>query len=217
MRTLLIIIFLGALLGGCAASTQKQQPYVPEYEISVDSIKSPKADAKYNYIILPGNDNTSANDLVYNEFAGYIISALSAQGYSQAKTENDADILIILRYGISEPQQQVETGPSPLLMLSDSQAFRSLGLLGALDGPRTTTYYHRFIVLDAIDLNEYKISQNISPLWKTTITSIGTSGDLRQLFPIMVAASSQHIATNSTQQIQVVIRDDDPRIKILKH
>jgi hypothetical protein len=72
------------------------------------------------------------------------------------------------------------------------------------------------VVLDAIDLSEYRKSKKEVQLWKTTVTSTGSSGDLRRVFPVMVTASKPHIATNSGQQIKVKIRENDPNILEIK-
>ena len=55
------------------------------------------------------------------------------------------------------------------------------------------------MILDAIDLNEYRETEKEVQLWKTTVTSTGTSGDLRQVFPILVAASQEHIHNNGLE------------------
>jgi hypothetical protein len=72
------------------------------------------------------------------------------------------------------------------------------------------------MVLDAVDLDEYKKSKNEVQLWKTTVTSSGSSGDLRRVFPILVGASQQYIGKNTGQKVEVDLYEEDERVSGIK-
>jgi hypothetical protein len=72
------------------------------------------------------------------------------------------------------------------------------------------------LVLDAVDLDEYKRTQKALPIWKTTVTSTGSSGDLRLVFPVLVAASVPYIGTNTGKKVDVTIKEDDKLVVQIK-
>lgn len=83
-----------------------------------------------------------------------------------------------------------------------------------VSGARTS--YFRFLVLDAVDLKEFRATAEVTPVWRTTVTSSGSSGDLRRVFPVLAAAASDHVGTNTGQAIRVDIYETDRRVKIVK-
>ncbi len=72
--------------------------------------------------------------------------------------------------------------------------------------PIEITTYVTTLVLEAYDLNRK------SQLWKTTTKLTVYKPDLRSILPFMVAASSDYFGINTEKQINVTIREDDPRV-----
>ena len=70
--------------------------------------------------------------------------------------------------------------------------------------------------LDAVDLDEYRETEKEIQLWKTTVTSSGSSGDLRQVFPILVAAAKPHIGSNTGKKVKVILSEGDKRVTEIK-
>ena len=54
------------------------------------------------------------------------------------------------------------------------------------------------------------------PAWKTMATSTGESGDLRLVFPYMIAGVQPYIGANSGQIVRVDIRGDDKEVQALR-
>ena len=224
------ILVLILLMAGCAS--------VPKYVVNVDSLQAPSTDDKKNFILLPGNKDTSVSDLQFREYAAYINRALISRGFVPAESIETANLAIFVVYGIGDPQQHQFSYSVPVWGQTGASSSTTQGTLstygnyGTYSG--TTTYnptygitgysshvgtyttYFRFLVLDAIDLSEYRKSKKEVQLWKTTVTSAGRSGDLRRVFPVMVTASKPHIATNSGQQIKIKIYENDPNILEIK-
>jgi hypothetical protein len=224
------ILALILLMAGCAS--------VPQYHVNVDSIQAPSTDDNKSFVLLSGNKDTPTSDLQFREYAAYINRALISRGFAPAESIETANLAIFVVYGIGDPQQHQYSYSIPVwgqTGVSSSTTYGTLstyGNYGTYSG--TTTYnptygikgysshvgsrttYFRFVVLDAIDLSEYRKSKKEVQLWKTTVTSTGSSGDLRRVFPVMVTASKPHIATNSGQQIKVKIRENDPNILEIK-
>jgi hypothetical protein len=176
--------------------------------------------------------------LQFKEFATYIHRALLAQGFTKAESLERAEIAIFLAYGIGDPQEHSYTYALPVwgqTGVSSSTTFGTLktyGSFGTYSG--TTTYtptygitgyatqvgtyttYFRFMLLNAYDLDAYKKENKLSGVWKTTATSTGSSGDLRRVFPILVAASKQYFGLNTEQKIEILLEETSPAVIEIK-
>jgi len=222
------ILFLS--LYGCAM-TQK-------YHVDVDSISSPDADSKKKYILLSGIKDVKDTDLQFIEYTKYIETALISRGFSKATTIEDANVAIFLVYGIGNPQKNTYSYALPMwgqTGVSSSTTYGSLNTFGnTATYSGTTTYnptygitgffpvsgsyvnYFRFLILDAVDIDEYKKTQKMNQLWQTTVTSTGSSGDLRLVFPVMVAASKEYLGLNTGKRIQIILSEEDQRVVEIK-
>lgn len=190
-----ILLCFSFLLLGCATSTPSA------FNITIDSIGS-ASPAKQSYFLLPGDKNVNGEDLQFKEYVSYVNYALTNQGFVPAESFEKANIGIFLNYGISGPQES---------RISTSLARKVAPTLPLPDYVKRTTY-SRYMILEAVDLVEYRTTGKTAQLWKTTVTSTGSSGDLRRVFPVLVVASSQYIATNTGQRINVVLDETDEQI-----
>lgn len=228
--TLVGVFFIVIYLSGCATTR-------PAFSVQVDAISSEHVN-KTTYILLPGNKETKIDDLQFKEYATYVNRALIKQGFIAADSIENANIAIFLIYGIGQPQEHEYSYSTPTFgqtgvsSSTTTGTLSSYGRYGSYSG--TTTYtpkygvtgssthigtyttYTRFMVLDAIDLVEYKETKKELQLWRTTVTSVGSSGDLRIVFPILVAASNQYIAKNTGQIIEVNLDEEDGRVIEIK-
>ncbi len=209
----------------------------PVFMVSVDSISSAIADKK-SYALLPGNKDTNPEDLQFKEYAAYVDRALIKQGFVPAESLEKANIAIFLAYGIGDPQEHQYSysiptwGKTGVSSSYTTATIRQYGGYGSYSGTtmHTPTYgitgsethigsyttYFRFIILDAVDMDEHKKSNKEVQIWKTTVTSTGRSGDLRHVFPILVAASRQYIGKNTGQKIKVNLYEEDERVLEIK-
>ena len=98
MRNIKVLVMLCGLglLVGCTTYRS--------FNVSVDSICTSSACQKKTYILLPGNKDGKIGDLQFQEFAAYTEKALNMQGFMRASSIDDADVAILLCYGISDPQ-----------------------------------------------------------------------------------------------------------------
>jgi hypothetical protein len=72
------------------------------------------------------------------------------------------------------------------------------------------------LTLDAIDFDEYKRSQRKVQVWKTTATNISPIGDLRRVFPVLLAASKPYIGTNTGKKVNIRLTENDKRVIEIK-
>lgn len=76
--------------------------------------------------------------------------------------------------------------------------------------------YLRFIRIEAINMPIFIKDKKAEILWKTQITSFGSTNDLREVFPVMVVASENYIGINTGKIIKVEISSNDERINKIK-
>ena len=230
---LLALLLAGAAtLSGCAT----MQP--THFVSSVDSLAQADAAAKKRYILLPGGKGVEAGDLQFKEFAGYVEKVLAEKGFVKAGTFEDADVAIFLAYAIGDPQTYHYTYSIPTWGQTGVSSSRTYGTVSSY-GSRatysgTTTYtptygvtgstthvgsntvYSRFLFLDAYDVPTYAKEKRMAQVWKTSVVSTGSSGDLRLVVPYMVAAIKPHLGTNTGRKIKVDVPANDPAVQILR-
>lgn len=215
---LVVLFFCVFALSGCVGTDTV-------YSVYIDSIGSAK-ETKKSYVLLPANKDVKPNDLQFKEYANYINRALKQNGFILAKDLTKASIAIFLGYGIGKPQKNQHTYSIPTYGqtgISSSNTYGSLtthtpsyGITGSTTHTETYITYFRYMFLDASDLAEYRKSKKEIQLWKTKVTSTGSSGDLRLVFPVLVAASKDYIGTNTGKKILVEMSTEDPKISEIK-
>ncbi|MEZ7493849.1 hypothetical protein QO198_20120 [Pseudoalteromonas distincta] len=226
-----IVWFSISILFGCA-STQ------PSFTVSVDSLASPTADSHKTYILIPGNEGILETDLQFKEYESYLVRVLNSQGYTPANSGDEADLAIILSYGIGEPQSHKysyslptwgQTGVSSSNTYGTATTYGNTtsvntsttytptyGVTGSTNHTGTSITYHRYALITGYDYAKFKQTKAEIQLWKTTISSVGSSGDLRRVFPVLIAASAPYLGTNTGQIIPVSIKESDSAVITVK-
>lgn len=232
-----------AVLSGCAIIPKGIWPggtgnsYVSD--VVIDGLASPGAKSAASYIVLPGNENVTTDDLQFQEFAEYIKRGLANRGYSPAESADAANVAVVVHYGIGEPQTAVRTytlpvwGQTGVASTYSSGTVRptygggvsysgttyntpQYGVTGSTTHVQTATYFNRYAVITAYDFQEFRKSQRQVQVWKTTITSAGTNSDLRVIFPMMIGAALPYLAENTGQKVKAQIGDQDDALKVVK-
>ena len=210
----------------------------PTYHIRVDSISAPTYESGKYYMLFPAKKGTHQNDLQFLEFSEYIHRALIERGYTETKEFEKVDLAIFLNYGIGNPQTSSYTyslpvygskggGTSTFIASTTSSSGYSnttgtittapkFGVVGANTYSGTNTSYFRFLSIEAIDAKTYRKTKENIPFWKTTISSSGSSGDLRRVFPVLVAASLPYLGTNTKRQIKVRVGENSRKVNFIK-
>lgn len=184
-----IIVSIGLLFCmGCGAS----------FHIDVDSISSGDMALGSKCIILP-LEPEAVSQLHFKEYTPYIKRALENKGYNVTGNKDEAQLAILIEYGVSGPRKNVYS-------------------YDTTDGVKvgTSTSHTMTIVLDAYDLDVYRKTQKKVQAWKTTVMSTGSSADLRRVFPVMIAAASKYIGENTGKQIRIKLFENDKRVEEIK-
>lgn len=233
MKQNLALLFSAAILLQACAGPGKLR-----FVTSVDAIASPTAASKKEYVLLPGKDGVTWDDLQFREYAAYLIRVLTAKGYHLAESADDAEVAIVLSYGIGDPQQELYSYTLPVYGQTGVASAQTYGTASSYGGTTTysgtTTYtpsygvtgysshtgtrttYFRYLLITGYDFQEYLKSERQVQIWRTTVTSTGSSGDLRYVFPILVAAAVPYVGGNSGKQVPVTLHEDDEIVRAVK-
>lgn len=227
----LIILLVAATVSGCATQPTR-------YYSSVDSLARPDTVEKNRYALLPGGKETDSSDLQFQEFASYVEMALGQRGFVKSNSFEDADIVIFFTYAIGDPKTYQYTYSIPTFGQTGVSSARTSGTVDSYGSTATysgtTTYtptygmtgqstqlanvttYSRFLVLDAYDVDAYTRDKKMSQVWKSSVTSTGSSGDLRLVMPYMVSALQPYLGTNTGRKIDVTVLANDPNVLALR-
>lgn len=237
IKTIFILLSIVFFAAGCTTYRS--------FNVSVDSICTSSAREKKTYVLLPGNKDGKISDLQFQEFAAYTENALNAQGFKKGSSIDDAEVAILLCYGISDPQLYEYTYSVPIygqtgvsssttsgtvnsfgrsVIYSENTNYTpSYGVVGSSTHVETGVVFARYMVISGVDLEQFKKTGKIEDaqeIWSTKVNSVGASGDLREIFPVLLVASQKHIADNTGKKIFYNIREDEElsqKINTLKY
>ena len=179
-----------------------------------------------------------STDLQFKEFARYVRKALASHGYEYTDDPTQVEVAIFMNYGMGEPQinygadselvtGKVSGGTSTFSATTSGAGGTShtigtiteqdqYGVVGTETNVGTSTAYFRYLILTAIDIHASIERQEFVELWRTTVTSEGSIGDLRRVFPVLVAAAQPHLGTDTGQQVTVRLMEDSERVLTIK-
>lgn len=227
---IIIFVILMLFLHGCAVG--------PRFIVNIDSISSPDSELKNKFVLLPGSKDIDQGSLQYKEYAAYVERALFDKGFIKSNNMEAANVAIFLVYGIGDPQEHQftysipiwgQTGVASSSTIGTINTFGNTGtysatttntptygIVGSSTHTGTRITYFKYLWLDAVDLDEYRRTEKVNQLWKTMVTSTGSSGDLRQVFPVLVGAAKEYFGTNTGKKVQVTLFENDKRVLDVK-
>lgn len=234
MRFAIISIICCIMLSACAL-LRPARDYV---NANVSSLASQAAQQKRSYIIVPGNKDIRPDDLQFQEYATELSRALQTQGFVPAKDVEDANAIIVLSYGIGDPQTHQYSFALPIYGQTGIASSYTSGVINSYGGAASysgmTTYtptygvtgympvnrefttYFRYVLVAAYDLGPLRDSKHLVELWQTTIASTGSSGDLRRVYPVLIAAAMPYFATDTGKQVHVRLLESDDAVKLVE-
>jgi hypothetical protein len=189
-------------------------PTASAYRMEIDSIALAGADLRgKSYVISSAMQEISDEDLRFKEIALYIENALKMKGYNRVDKKEKAEILIRLAYGIGNPQTTTYTTTT-----GSGYAYQ-VGWWWNMVPPTTETVkqttYQRHLVVEAFDLKTK--SDRLPQLWRTALSSEGSSSDIRTVLPHMIAAAVDYFGTNTGRKMPTYIEPNDPRVDDIKY
>ncbi|MHC4295036.1 MAG: hypothetical protein ACYSTL_05570, partial [Planctomycetota bacterium] len=87
------------------------------------------------------------------------------------------------------------------------------GITGYSNHVGTYVTYTRRFNLVACDLDIYRREEKVKELWRVLAVSTGSSGDLRRVFPILVAAAQPYLGENTDRKfVKVKLKEHDDEV-----
>jgi len=205
----------------------------PGINVGIDSINNSQPVAPGNYVLNPVAEGVDQTDLHFLEYSEYINDALAAAGLSPAGTDQAADIIIDVNYGITRHDRTIS---KPAFYSSAFYSFphrrrcrhstargcRSFsrsrfrgsfgfGGFGFHDPYQVSvlTGYRVFVSLEARDANA---SDDTPALWATRARTLTRTPDLRATMPLLLAAARDYIGTDTGHEVNVNLPANDPAL-----
>ena len=223
-----VLIALVLSLTGCAS----------RMTVNVNAISNPAIAAPgTRYVMSSAMDDIDEKDLYFQEFSRYFQRVLQSKGYSRAADKSEADINILLKFGVSDGRTGLSTLAWPIyetiggesITITETSTDSSgnpvtttrvirmpprVQRVGTSVETRSYTLFNRTASLEARLIN--KDGSDGEVLWMVLLSSVGESDDLRGMMPYLAAASSFYIGKNTGQQYQVTLEHNDPLVLELK-
>jgi hypothetical protein len=202
---LLALVAVAFGTGGVLAR-KKQEPAGRPFTATIDAIADPAFPlAGKRYYFESGMPNIGTEDLEFREVARWLAYAL---GHPVAASREDADVLVRVAFGIGVPQTTRST-----VVTAPGYSY-PIGMYWYSAPPLTETVvnttYTRRLLVEAYDL---KTPGRLPQVWKTSVTSVGSIGDLRYVLPFMIAMGGDYFQKNAGhQQLQI---PDDARGRVI--
>lgn len=208
------------------------------HTFSVNSLNAPTPLGEfYTFAIAAGPDIDDPDSLEFQEASGFARIALVSEGYEEADSPDQADLLIELNFTLGDPKTQIRERSRPVYGISPILRPRIVKVRGR-DGKVHTqvvhTYYpprHRIIGWDQqissetlfdkqLSMRAYSIDasddqQTRKEAWMVEVRNRNASEDLRYYIPRMIAAAIDYIDYNSGSLKKVRIAESDPRIQLI--
>jgi len=220
------------------------------YNSSIDSYGQYNLNGK-KFFIESGMNDVSETDLQFKEFKNIVAKSFIRKGAIATNIQNDADIIVLLQYGISDPKTYHEIIPIPIWdrtsiassstttnstsnsygsasgnvsssggmtsgsvhgssstnnnSTSSTQYNYNYGITGIYNQNVNYTIYLRYCNIYAYD-NKTKSNEM---LWKTSISSNGSSGDLRETFPYLIFTGMDYYGINSGKMVKLCAKSNN--------
>ncbi|MEO6244737.1 MAG: hypothetical protein ABIQ12_04810 [Opitutaceae bacterium] len=221
---------LAVLLGGCATS---------RYDVKVDAIAKPTPVATQSYKLKSKDPRLGEENLRYREAAEYVKTALSGKGLYEAPSEDKADMIVELDYGMDAPRTKAERVSVPVyaqvgggvryesVPVTDARGNTSLRTMAVYDAPRSelvsydesirqVTIYEKYLKITARENKGASEGRPPAELWSIHASAEDESKDLRKYLPIMASATIDYIGKDSSSQQVVKVRAEGPAVDFIR-
>jgi hypothetical protein len=230
-RPLTGVALLALLAAGCSTG--------PTYKVKVDAITKPVPASTQSYALKSKDPRLGEENLRYREAAEFVRTALSGKGLYEAPSEERADMIVELDYGMDAPRSKLERVSVPVyaqvgggvrydsVPVTDSRgntSFRTVAvydaprseLVGYDDMPRMVTIYEKYLKITARENKPASEGRPPSELWSIHASAEDESKDLRKYLPIMASATVDYIGQDSSSQKIVKVRGDGPGVIFIR-
>lgn len=229
---------LASVVGGCQSSNS--------YAVKVDAVAKRDASAApvakaepQSYRVKSKNPAHGEENLRYLEAADYVKTALSGKGLYEAPSDEAADMIVELDYGIDAPRTKIERVSVPRygqvgggvryeqVPVSDGRgnvSYRTVAvyqpprteLLGYDEMPQRVTVYEKYLRVTARENKPAVEGRPPAQIWSVSTSTEDESKDIRKYLPIMASATAENIGKESGPQKVVKVRDDSQAVDFIR-
>jgi hypothetical protein len=220
MRTFFVPVLLVCLLGACARTVRVEVNSLVERG---ETQQTGRLEGR-RCLVLPAKADVPPDDLQFREFSAQVSASLAQRGCAPAQGLEDADLAVILAYGIGEPV---------ITEQRNYVVYRPWGRWGRGMPdyvPVTTTYIFNTC---SLSLEARLVEKAVAPsggakkggapsvpqaeegaklgrqVWKLDAAHVGQQSDLRALFPWLLAAAGEYYGVDSGRTVLVRVDAED--------
>jgi hypothetical protein len=193
----------------------------------VDGYAGPAVDPHLVYQVAPGSKE-QMGDLQWQEFNGELRNALIVSGFNVPPTiQTEPEVMVLLTY-LVEPRNrsvtQVLGGSRGTTTIAPTYAGApQLGYTATTEGAsapvavtQQVTTYFRAIDVTAYDYKVFKATKQLQQVWKVTVTSEGTSGDMRSVLPVLLAEGRPYFGKSTGRKIDVKMSPESREVEMVR-
>lgn len=182
-----------------------------QISVAVEAHAAPNAKAETHFVVAASDPNVRPDNADFIAIRKAVARALAAEGFQAAKSEDQADLVVVIDWMVSDPKvvlrhaggdiggPQVSGAPpggKNGMPVAGTSNYGALGFgLEAQD--RQELSYVRTLTLKGVDRHAFDGLPSATPLWDLTLTSEGDTGDVPTFAPQMVAAAMPYIASDA--------------------
>lgn len=230
-RSLLALAASAALLPWAGCTTK--------YQVKVDAISRPVAEKPLAYRLRHKGASLGAEEgLREQEVANFVRTALSGKGMYEAPSEELADMVVEIDFGIDKPRPKLEKNSVPVytqvgggvryetVPVADPSGRPTVRTVAVYQPPRTELVGYQDMVIPVSVYEKYlEISarearppegQPPAELWSARVSSEDASDDLRRYLPVLASVLIDYIAADSSTQKTVKVGETDADVKFIR-
>jgi hypothetical protein len=215
-------------LTGCKTTTYHVK--VDAISQAADPIGTDAGGDHQSYKLKSKNPALGDENLRYKEAAEFVKTALSSKGLYEAPTQERADMIVEVDYGMDAPRTKIETVSVPVyaqtgggvryeqVPVRDARgntSYRNVAvyqpprteLVGFDDVPRQVTIYEKYLRITAVENKTNSEGRPPAQVWSVNASAEDESKDLRKFLPILASATADYIGKDSAKQKDVKVRD----------
>jgi hypothetical protein len=227
MVRILLIVAAALLTTACATS----------FNTTVNSYAAEGLRPGQAHFILP-SDAAQGADLQFAEVKAALGRSLTQAGLRLTDAEEEAEVAVFVEYGIGDPRTETtvvqmpvwgQTGVASSTTTGTARTFGSTttvnattnytpsyGVVGYNNMPVTNTVFDRFLMVEAYDIAAHRADGKLVSLWKVTVQSSGSSGDLRYVIPYMLNSAVPYFGRSSGRAVTVVVPEGDTNVEYIR-
>ncbi len=211
----------------------------PRTAVKIDAIAKPVPGQQQSFKLKSKDPRLGEENLRYREAADFVRTALSSKGLYEAPSEDKADMIVELDYGMDAPRSKMERVSVPVyaqvggavryesVPVTDSRGNTSLRtvavyepprneLMGYDEQPRLITIYEKYLKITARENKAASEGRPPAELWSIHASAEDESKDLRKYLPIMASATMDYIGQDSSTQKVVKVKADGQDVDFIR-